>query len=298
LIYQVRHITEYVYEVGAISAKLALHLTPRSGAGQNCLAHDIIIDPQPQQFSSDADFFGNIVTHAAIERPLVRLRISATSRLDVDRSAPPADLDGPAWDAIVRAAAKTDTAGPDSPVHFMFKSRRIGLDPAITTYAAQSFAPGTPIIGAIRDFARRIRDDFEYVPNATNTDTPMAQAFMQRRGVCQDFSHIMIAGLRGLGLPAAYVSGYIRTLPPPGMPRIVGGDASHAWVSVWCGENQGWLDIDPTNACDAGNDHIVVARGRDFSDVSPIYGVFLGSGAQSLSVSVDVAPEDEAPSAS
>ncbi len=149
-------------------------------------------------------------------------------------------------------------AGPSSTAHAILQS---------------AFAPTSPI--------RR---------KVTDISTPLDEAFAQRRGVCQDFAHIMIAGLRGLGLPAAYVSGYIRTIPPPGKARLQGADATHAWVSVWCGAEIGWLGVDPTNAIDAGNDHIVLAIGRDFSDVSPIYGVFVGSGAQELEVGVDVIP--------
>jgi transglutaminase-like putative cysteine protease len=146
------------------------------------------------------------------------------------------------------------------------------------------------VVEAAAELMTRIRDDFKYDPKATAVSTPLSDAFDKRGGVCQDFAHIMIAGLRGLGLPAVYVSGYIRTLPPPGKPRLVGADASHAWVSLWCGDMFGWLDFDPTNAVLAGNDHIVIARGRDYADVSPIDGVILASGNQELSVSVDVAP--------
>ena len=146
------------------------------------------------------------------------------------------------------------------------------------------------MLDGARELAARIRTDFTYEPKSTAVSTPLEQAFEQRRGVCQDFAHIMIAGLRGLGLPASYVSGYIRTIPPPGKPRLDGADATHAWVSVWCGAELGWIGFDPTNAIDAGNDHIELAIGRDFSDVSPIYGVFLGSGAQELEVDVDVIP--------
>jgi transglutaminase-like putative cysteine protease len=191
---------------------------------------------------------------------------------------------------IVEAAAQIDSIAGDSPAHFIFASPRIPLRRDIATYAAASFADGRAVLDGARDFAVRIRKDFKYQPNSTAVFTPVEQAFEQRRGVCQDFAHIMISGLRGLGIPASYVSGYIRTIPPPGKPRLAGADATHAWVSVWCGAELGWIGIDPTNAIDAGNDHIVLAIGRDFSDVSPIYGVFLGSGAQELEVGVDVIP--------
>lgn len=238
----------------------------------------------------ERDFFGNTVSIALIETGLVDLSIEAHARVDVSRPAGPAAGSGPDMKGIVEAAARINSIAGDSPAHFIFSSPRILLRPDITAYAATSFASGRAVLDGAREFATRIRKDFKYQPNSTAVFTPVEQAFEQRRGVCQDFAHIMISGLRGLGIPASYVSGYIRTIPPPGKPRLAGADATHAWVSVWCGAELGWIGIDPTNAIDAGNDHIVLAVGRDFSDVSPIYGVFLGSGAQELEVGVDVIP--------
>jgi transglutaminase-like putative cysteine protease len=192
--------------------------------------------------------------------------------------------------ALVDQVARVDSVAGDSPAHFIFPSPRILLRREIADYTAATFAAGRTVLDGARELAARIRKDFKYQPNSTAVFTPIEQAFAQRRGVCQDFAHIMISGLRSLGIPAAYISGYIRTIPPPGKPRLAGADATHAWVSVWCGAELGWVGIDPTNAIDAGNDHIMLAIGRDFSDVSPIYGVFLGSGAQELEVGVDVIP--------
>jgi len=199
----------------------------------------------------------------------------------------------PDWEVVAAKAIAETALDAASPVHFLFPSPRVALADSVTGYARESFVAGRPIVDAARDLARRIRKDFKYHPNSTEVSTPLETAFTQRRGVCQDFAHIMIAGLRGLGVPAAYVSGYIRTIATAGAPRLEGADASHAWVSVWCGHEIGWFGIDPTNAIDVGNDHIVVAVGRDFADVSPIYGVFLGSGAQELEVGVDVIPVTE-----
>jgi transglutaminase-like putative cysteine protease len=168
------------------------------------------------------------------------------------------------------------------------------LSADVTRYVRDSFQKGRGIFDACRELISRIRKDFTYESEATEIQTPLAQAFAQRRGVCQDFAHIMIAGLRGLELPAAYVSGYIRTIPPPGKARLEGADASHAWVSVWCGPDTGWLGFDPTNAIEALNDHIALAVGRDYSDVSPVYGVFVGSGTKGLEVEVDVIPVEAA----
>jgi transglutaminase-like putative cysteine protease len=136
----------------------------------------------------------------------------------------------------------------------------------------------------------RVRRDFRYDPEATEVSTPIREAFAQRHGVCQDFAHIMIAGLRGLGLPAAYVSGYLRTIPPPGQPRLEGADATHAWVMIWCGPETGWIGLDPTNDLIVGDDHIITATGRDYADVSPLDGVLVGPGSQKLDVKVDVIP--------
>jgi transglutaminase-like putative cysteine protease len=185
--------------------------------------------------------------------------------------------------------------GTRSPAHFLYPSRLVPLFDPATAYAADSFTPGRPIVAAVRELMQRVHDDFLYDPKATAVTTPLAEAFAARTGVCQDFAHAAIAGLRGLGLPAAYVSGYIRTLPPPGQPRLVGADASHAWVSLWCGAECGWLDFDPTNALVVGDDHIVVGRGRDYADVAPLDGVILASGGQTLTVNVDVSPAEPAP---
>jgi transglutaminase-like putative cysteine protease len=164
----------------------------------------------------------------------------------------------------------------------------VPLAPAVTEWTANSFPPGRSIVAGVIDLTRRIHRDFAYDPAATDVATPLARAFAARRGVCQDFAHVMIAGLRGLGLPAAYVSGYLRTEPPPGEKRLEGADAMHAWVEAWCGPALGWIGFDPTNGIVAGSDHIVVGHGRDYTDVSPVTGIILSSGTQGHSVAVDV----------
>jgi transglutaminase-like putative cysteine protease len=290
VIYDIRHVTSYDYEFPVSSATLSLRVTPRSGAGQRCLQHALVIDPHPKTLRVETDFFGNSVTMATIETGLTSLKIEARARVDISRPAVAPGGVSPDWKEIAARALDQMSLAADAPAHFLFASPRIALSSTVTAYAAASFPPQRTIADGARDLARRIRADFVYSPQVTDVSTPLDEAFAQRRGVCQDFAHIMIAGLRGLGLPAAYVSGYIRTIPPAGKPRLEGADATHAWVSVWCGVEIGWLGVDPTNAIDAGNDHIVLAVGRDFSDVSPIYGVFVGSGAQELDVGVDVVP--------
>jgi transglutaminase-like putative cysteine protease len=292
VIYDIRHVTSYAYEFPVSSATLSLRVTPRSGAGQRCLDHSLLIDPRPNGLRSETDFFGNTVTTATIETGLRALRIEARARVDLSRPIVARDGASPDWKDIAARALDQTSLGADAPAHFLFASPRIGLSEEVTAYAAQSFPQNMTMANGARDLARRMRADFAYSPLVTDVSTPLNEAFAQRRGVCQDFAHIMIAGLRGLGLPAAYVSGYIRTISSPGEMRLEGADATHAWVSVWCGVEIGWLGIDPTNAIDAGNDHIMLAIGRDFSDVSPIHGVFVGSGAQELKVGVDVVPVD------
>ena len=175
-----------------------------------------------------------------------------------------------------------------SPVGYVFASSLVPVQPSVTAYAAASFAPGSGIVAGAADLMRRIRSDFRYDPKATVISTPLHEVFEKRHGVCQDFAHVMIAGLRGLGLPAAYVSGYLRTIPPAGQPRLQGADATHAWVSVWCGAGIGWIGFDPTNDLIVASDHIILAVGRDFSDVSPVDGIIVGSRKQKLGVAVDV----------
>jgi transglutaminase-like putative cysteine protease len=294
VIYDIRHVTKYSYESRVASAKLALRLTPADGMGQRCLRHALTIRPLPRQLIRERDFFGNDVTVALIDTGLIDLEVEATARVDVSRPAVLLAGASPDWRVVAGKAIADDTLDAASPVHYLFPSPRVTLSRDVTAYAALSFPIGMPVVDGARDLARRIRKEFAYKPNSTQVSTPLDQAFAQRRGVCQDFAHIMISGLRGLGIPAAYVSGYIRTIPAPGTKRLEGADASHAWVSVWCGHEVGWFGIDPTNAIDVGNDHIVLAVGRDFSDVSPIYGVFLGSGAQELDVGVDVIPVENA----
>ena len=173
---------------------------------------------------------------------------------------------------------------------FAYGSPQAAPEESATAFVAQCFPAGRGIVAGTRELTTRIRRDFAYVPGSTDIATPVAEVMKIRKGVCQDFAHVMIAGLRGLGLPAAYVSGYIRTIPPPGKPRLQGADATHAWVSVWCGGDLGWVGFDPTNDLMIANDHIVVAMGRDFSDVSPVDGIIVGSRKQKLRVEVDVMP--------
>lgn len=289
MIYRIRHLTAYSYDTPVASATLALRVTPRDGIAQRTISHNLDVSPAPASIVFERDFYGNAVNVVTIEESHTELAINAVAEVEVSHRAP---FPGPGtdWEKVADAALRSHDLSPEAPAHFMFASPRIELSADVTRYARESFKPGRGIIEAARDFMTRIKREFAYQPESTEIWTPLSQAFAARRGVCQDFAHIMIAGLRGLGAPAAYVSGYLRTVPPPGKERLEGADATHAWVSVWCGTDVGWLGFDPTNAIDTGDDHIALAIGRDFSDVSPVYGVFVGSGANELRVEVDVIP--------
>ncbi len=290
MIYDIRHVTTYTSAAPVSSARCTLRLQPTDGPGQRVLSSEIEVQPRPADISERTDFLGNRMTTITIMHAHRELRVAAASRVEVERPQAPAAGLTPAWETVREHARGVADLGPRSPAHFLYPSRLVPLHGPATAYAATSFLPGRPILEAATELMRRIHDDFTYDPHATVIATPLAAAFETRGGVCQDFAHVMIAALRGAGLPAAYVSGYIRTLPPPDKPRLVGVDASHAWVSLWCGTDFGWLDVDPTNAVLAGDDHVVVARGRDYADVAPIDGVIFASGGQTLGVSVDVAP--------
>jgi transglutaminase-like putative cysteine protease len=201
-----------------------------------------------------------------------------------------ASLATPAWEMAREDAFATGDIDPMSPAHFLFPSRMVSLDPEIRDYVRQSFAPDRPVLAAAIELIGRLKADIAYEIGATTVTTMPPMSFALRRGVCQDFAHIMISGLRGLGLPAAYVSGYLRTAPRTDPTRLQGADAMHAWVLVWCGAAIGWIGLDPTNAILAAQDHVMLAVGRDYTDVAPMDGVILGSGGQRIDVAVNVTP--------
>ncbi len=291
MIYNIRHITSYRYQTPVGFSRCTLRQSPRSCSGQVVHSHRCVVTPAPAVQTTRVDYFGNQVTSIIVDTAHKDLQIVMSTSVDVDRASPPHAALTPTWRQIKRAIVRTKSLTPNSPAHFVYPSPMIPIVSAITSYGLESFAADRPILESAIELMNRIRADFLYDPEATDISTPLHESFEGRAGVCQDFAHIMIAALRGLGIPSAYVSGYIRTIPPPGKPRLEGADASHAWVSVWCGDEFGWLDLDPTNALQIGNDHIVLAVGRDYGDVSPLDGVIVGSGVQELSVSVDVAPQ-------
>jgi transglutaminase-like putative cysteine protease len=288
VIYDIRHVTTYSYESPVSFARCSLRLEPRSSDGQQLVSHSVDIRPKPAERTVRRDFFGTHTESVLIETAHRSLRIDSRSRVSVSRQALGRTARSPPWESVRDLAFEASSLGPASPVGYVFASALVPVLGPVTGYAAASFAQGQGILVGAVDLMHRIRHDFKYDPKATVISTPLEEVFEKRHGVCQDFAHVMIAGLRGLGLPAAYVSGYLRTIPPPGKPRLQGADATHAWVSVWCGNEIGWVGFDPTNDLLVENDHIILAVARDFSDVSPVDGIIVGSRKQKLAVAVDV----------
>jgi len=288
VIYDIRHVTTYAYENPVSFARCSLRLEPRNGDGQELISHSVDIRPRPSDRAVRRDFFGTHTESIVIEVAHRHLRIDSRARVSVCRHAPGRTAPSPAWEEVRDRAFDAKSLGPASPIGYVFASALVPIQQPVTAYASASFPPGMGVLVGAVDFMHRIRAEFKYDPKATVISTPLRDVFEKRRGVCQDFAHVMIAGLRGVGLPAAYASGYLRTVPPQGQPRLQGADATHAWVSLWCGPEMGWIGFDPTNDLLVENDHIILGVGRDFSDVSPVDGIIVGSPKQKLSVAVDV----------
>ena len=289
MIYDIRQTTTYVYETAVTRARHVLRLLPVARDRQRVVAAMLDIDPVPVSRREATDFFHNWRTVAELEEPHETLTVSLAARVSVAAVAPIDPGTSPPWEKVRDETYASEDISPASPVHFIHPSRQVSLDPEIRNYARESFPPGRPMFAGAVEVMQRIKRDFTYEIGATTVSTTPSAAFALRRGVCQDFAHMMIAGLRGLGLPAGYVSGFLRTVPRPGTERLAGADAMHAWVMVWCGA-LGWWGLDPTNALIASEDHVVLAIGRDYADVAPIDGVVLASGRQRLTTAVDVIP--------
>jgi transglutaminase-like putative cysteine protease len=280
--YQVEHTTRYVYsDAVSVSHHLA-RVKPRAGGGQECVSHELQIEPAPAVVRSHQDYFGNTVEFFIVERAHTELIVRSTSRVKVlDRPRPGSDATPP-WEE-----AREFDALPLEALECLFDSASIAVSDAIVGYANPSFPPRRPLLAAVEDLMRRIHADFTFDPQATTVTTPLRDVLALRRGVCQDFARLGIACLRAKGLAARYVSGYLETVPPPGAPRLAGVDASHAWLAIYC-PGFGWVDADPTNNMFPSTTHVTLAWGRDYADVSPVRGVILGGGQHTLHVSVDV----------
>lgn len=285
--YHVKHLTKVSYQAMARLARFNLRLKPAEWPGQTLMNYVLEVTPTPSTIATlPSPYVGNI-SRLVITRPLVELIIS--SSFDIDITPRGLDSDGaPTIQMVRERSLRIDNLRATAPANYMFRSPRTPDAPEIDAWARGILSGERNIVAAALELAQTIRRDFTYDPNATESDTPAIDAFRKRHGVCQDFAHIMIIALHSQGLAAAYVSGYLRTLPPPGKPRLVGADATHAWVNLWCGDDLGWVGFDPTNGCIASENHIFTAMGRDYGDVAPIDGVLVGGAGQTMTVSVDV----------
>lgn len=291
MIYEVIHSTSYTYTTDVSVSHHVAKLTPRSLPGQSCQAHALAVNPHPALVTHHDDYFGNRTTFFTVAGAHRTLQVTARSRVEVVPRTVPVAAETPAWETV-RDACRGNVPALDFEVQeSTYPSALIPNLPALADYAVASFAAGRPVLEAVVDLSRRIHADFKFDSKATTVATPLEQVIRNRSGVCQDFAHIQIGCLRALGLPARYVSGYMETVPPPGEPKLIGADASHAWVQVFV-PNSGWIDVDPTNNLLPSDRHIITAWGRDFEDVSPIRGVMVGGGMHLLSVGVDVLPQN------
>jgi transglutaminase-like putative cysteine protease len=283
--YALRHATLYRYAAPVDLAAHLLHLTPRALPGQWVERASVEVSPVPQHRVEGLDHYGNGVTWLSVEAPHAALEVVLEAVVQVGFAAPPWPESTPPWEAVRDAAASV--TGVEA-AEFALPSPLAPADAGAGSYAGPSFPPGRPVLAALLDLNGRIRRDFTFRPGVTTISTPVSQVLAGRAGVCQDFAHLMIAGLRAMGLPARYCSGYVRTRPPPGQKRRQGADQSHAWVGCWLGPGLGWVDLDPTNDLVVRDEHLLLGWGRDFADVSPVKGILLGGGKQTLEVSVDL----------
>jgi len=284
----VSHRTTYHYSTPVEIAQHLATIRPIACAWQRIVAHHECIDPEPSYITHHRDAFGNDVLYFSLETPHDHLQMTSETTVHLSPRWTSFDPQAtPVWENVAQALRFSANGGFLRESEFCFASPYIVPDAALRDYALPSFAPGTPLVVGAIDLMRRIHADFQYLPESTTFDTPAARAFALKSGVCQDFSQVMIGCLRALGLSARYVSGYLRNEPPPGQPKLIGADASHAWVSVYC-PTHGWVDLDPTNNMLADLDHVTLATGRDYSDVSLLRGTLLGGGTHRIEVGVTV----------
>jgi len=282
---RVHHRTAYSYLEPVELGAHVVHLRPRELPFQTLHGFTLHAGSLTAPALRDGvDHFGNPVSWLFLTGLHSTLVLDATAEVEVRCRPCPASDATPAWERVAASAIHSEVA------EFTFASPRVRLLSQARAWAASSFPPGRPVLQGVLDLMHRFTHEFRFDPAVTTVSTSVVRVLELRAGVCQDFAHVMIAGLRALGLPARYVSGYLRTVPPPGQARLVGADQSHAWVGVWLGPEHGWVDVDPTNALVVQDGHVVLGWGRDYSDVSPVRGVLLGGGEHTLQVSVDIAP--------
>jgi transglutaminase-like putative cysteine protease len=290
MIYEVSHETRIGYEEQVRLARFNLRLRPVDWPGQQVSDFKLTLDPGAANITSRSGPYPVNVTRVVIDEPLSDLVMRSEFTVHVEDALLDMGTQALSIEQVSRAALAEQSLGATSPVNYFYPSPRLPLAPEIAAWSSGYLDPGAPAVDSALALARKIQSDFVYDSDATEANTPVDQAFQIRRGVCQDFTHILIVALRAAGLPAGYASGYLRTTPPPGEARLVGADAMHAWALLWGGPQRGWVGIDPTNGCLAGPGHIFVAMGRDYSDVAPIDGIFVGGGHQDLHTAVDVLP--------
>ncbi len=294
--YVVVHETNYDYEYPVGLSRQIVHLEPRSTSFQTLRAHALRISPDAEILGTSVDAFGNPVTSLCIESDHDSLSVSSESWVDLSARDYPEDPSTPPWDAVRARLAYQAGRRPNAldleAARFLFESTRVRNKRELAEWTAACFPPGRPLLVGVRALMQRIHTELKFDPTATTVSTPVMEVFERRRGVCQDYAHLMLSCLRSTGLAARYVSGYLLTRPPPGRPRLVGADASHAWVSVYC-PDYGWVDADPTNGVFPSLEHVTVGWGRDYDDVIPLRGVLLGGGDHELEIKVTVAPASD-----
>jgi transglutaminase-like putative cysteine protease len=285
LIYRLHHATTYDYAEPVVLGTHFMHLLPRVRPGQIIREAQLDISPKPDSRRNEIDHFGNHTTTVSMTAPHRQFMVALSATVDVVQPQPPPAAATMAWSDIAALAL-------DDPevAEFCLPSNLATPSPELAAYAAASFPPRRPVLAGLLDLNKRIFDDMAYRSGVTHTGTTAAQTLKSKAGVCQDYAHLMIAGLRAIGLPARYVSGYLRTWPVAGEVRRRGADQSHAWISSWLGAEVGWVDFDPTNNLLVSDEHVTLAWGRDFQDVSPLRGIILGGGRHSLRVNVDLDP--------
>jgi transglutaminase-like putative cysteine protease len=288
--YAITHATRFRYTYPVRFARCNLRLKPIDWDGQRVEDHVLAIDPAASQEPGRSNGYPVNATRIVVEKPATDLLIESRAHVIVDRVAPAAKADDMSVAEAGRLARETNDFSAFGPANYLFPSPLIAAFPEIAAWCAIELRPERGVVEAGLALAKAIQANFHYDGSATQLDTSPAEAFAKKHGVCQDFAQIMISGARSAGLATAYVSGYLRTIPPPGQERLIGADATHAWVLIWCGPDRGWIGFDPTNGVTMGPDHIVTAIGRDYADVAPIDGIFLGQEGQRIDVAVDVEP--------
>ncbi len=288
MIYRISHKTTYKYKSLVSLGDHVACLTPRNLPHHRCIQSELHITPHAA-CNQRTDYFGNQLSFFTVQEPHTRLVVEARSEVAIDEHEWPRPEQSPAWEEVATFLPQDRSPASLEAYQFVFESARIRPNAEFASYAAQSFTPGRPFREALLDLTARIHKDFRFDAKATSVRTPAEEVLRKRRGVCQDFAHLQIACLRSLRLPARYVSGYLRTYPPPGRPRLVGADVSHAWISAYC-PGIGWMDVDPTNNVVPHYNHVMLAWGRDYGDVSPLRGLILGGRDHTLKVAVDVEP--------